>query len=93
MGYNIVEIDKNLQLVRLSTNECLSKLEGDGINAEKRRLLEERLEITFLLAGVISQNLSNRFPNDPYIEQVVAETNRLKDRYTKFKEDSKKEAA
>lgn len=93
MTYNLVEINKNLQLVRNSTNDCLLKLKEDGVNTEKRLLLEERLEITFLLADAITQNLKERFPNDPYISRVIDEINELNDRYKKFREDSEKEAA
>ncbi len=93
MTYNLVEIDKNLQLVRHSTNECLLKLREGDINKEKRLLLEERLEITFLLADAITQNLKERFPNDHYINGVIDEIKELNDRYKKFREDSEKEAA
>lgn len=93
MTYNIVEIDKNLQLVRRSTNECLLKLREGDINKEKRLLLEERLEITFLLADAITQNLKESFPKDTYIKRVIDEIKELNDRYKKFREDSEKEAA
>lgn len=93
MTYNLVEIDKNLQLVRLSTNDCLLKLREDGVNTEKRLLLEERLEITFLLADAITQNLKESFPKDTYISGVIDEIEELNDRYKKFREDSEKEAA
>ena len=83
MPYNRKQIELNRDLIKRSVEECLAKLLFIE-NTATKKLLECRIETTFILVSLALSSLK-KLPADYYLMEVISEMGRYKAEWSKYK--------
>ena len=76
--YNKKEIKKNMDLLRESTNECISKLES--ASDDEKELLRRRLRVNSCIAEFVLKTLRD-LPQDKYLGNVISDIEHIMERW------------